>query len=83
MAWVFAGVSVRAILSQHPEFAGNEAATKLLLGLGLDELSVSGPSIPGVKSIIRSTSYVEAKALAEKVMDLETADQVVELIKES
>jgi len=63
------------------EFAGNQEATKLLVGLGLDELSMSGPSIPRVKSVIRSISYSDARALATKALDLETADQVEEMVR--
>lgn len=38
------------------ELAGDERATVLLLGMGLDEYSMSAMSIPRVKQLVRSTS---------------------------
>jgi phosphotransferase system enzyme I (PtsI) len=43
------------------EMAGDPFATVILLGLGLDELSMNAFSIPEVKKIIRSVSMVEAE----------------------
>ena len=54
------------------EFASDERAVKLLLGLGLDEFSMSSAEIPNVKNIIRNTSYDEAVELAEKVLGQST-----------
>ncbi|MCE1644698.1 phosphoenolpyruvate--protein phosphotransferase, partial [Enterobacter hormaechei] len=48
------------------ELAGDERATLLLLGMGLDEFSMSAISIPRIKKIIRNTRYEDAKALAEQ-----------------
>jgi multiphosphoryl transfer protein len=59
------------------EMAGNPAATRLLLGLGLDELSMSAPSIPQVKAVIRQASYQQAQALAERVLQMQTAAEVL------
>lgn len=39
------------------EFASDEQAVKLLLGMGLDEFSMSAASIPLIKDLIRSYSY--------------------------
>lgn len=54
------------------EFASDERAVKLLLGLGLDEFSMSSAEIPNVKNIIRNTSYDEAVELAEKALGQST-----------
>ncbi|MGD6729925.1 MAG: phosphoenolpyruvate--protein phosphotransferase [Pleomorphochaeta sp.] len=62
------------------ELAGNEIATLLLLGLGLDEFSMSASSISRVKKIIRSVSYSQAKELSEKALSMSTADEIVELL---
>jgi multiphosphoryl transfer protein len=59
------------------EMAGNPTATPLLVGLGLDELSMSAPSIPQVKAAVRATCYSDAQALAAHVLTLETADEVI------
>jgi len=47
------------------EFAGDEKAIPLLLGMGLDEFSVSAAFAPRVKEVIRSSIYKEAKKEAE------------------
>ena len=62
------------------EFAGDERAVPLLLGLGLDEFSVSASSLLRVKKIIRSWSYSQAKALAEAALRLSTVSEVDELL---
>ncbi|MEO0560880.1 MAG: phosphoenolpyruvate--protein phosphotransferase [Chloroflexota bacterium] len=63
------------------EMAGNPMATVLLVGLGLDELSMSAPAIPKVKAMIRETSYKAAETLAAEALRLETADAVLEYLK--
>lgn len=50
------------------ELAGNPHATALLLGLGLDEFSMSSASIPLVKKIIRSVSLKDCQALASAAL---------------
>jgi len=64
------------------EMAGNPLATPILLGLGLDEFSMSSMSIPEVKKIIRSASVAETRELAKKALDLPTAEDVRKLSKE-
>lgn len=58
------------------EFASDERAVKLLLGLGLDEFSMSSVEIPNVKNIIRNTSYDEAVELADKVLGQSTLAEI-------
>lgn len=43
------------------ELAGDERATMLLLGMGLDEFSMSAISIPRIKKIIRNANFDDAK----------------------
>ena len=64
------------------EMAGDPLATLILLGLGLDEFSMSASSIPQVKKIIRSVSYEDAKAIAEAALNLETGEEVKAMIQE-
>jgi len=64
------------------EMAGNPLATPILLGLGLDEFSMSSMSIPEVKRIIMSASVAETRDLAKKALDLPTAEDVRKLSKE-
>ncbi|MGV3002462.1 phosphoenolpyruvate-protein phosphotransferase PtsI [Vibrio sp. E150_018] len=58
------------------ELAGDERATLLLLGMGLDEFSMSGISIPRVKKIIRNSNFAEVKAMAEEALALPTAAEI-------
>ncbi|MBD2809936.1 phosphoenolpyruvate-protein phosphotransferase PtsI [Xenorhabdus sp. Vera] len=62
------------------ELAGDERATLLLLGMGLDEFSMSAISIPRIKKIIRNTNYNDAKALAEQALTQPTAQELMDLV---
>lgn len=62
------------------ELAGDERATVLLLGMGLDEYSMSAISLPRVKQLIRNTSFAEAKALADKALAAATAADVEAIV---
>ncbi|MDO4287933.1 MAG: phosphoenolpyruvate--protein phosphotransferase [Eubacterium sp.] len=64
------------------EMAGDPLATLILLGLGLDEFSMSASSIPQVKKIIRSVSYEDAKAIADAALHLETGEEVKAMVQE-
>ncbi|MCG8499112.1 MAG: phosphoenolpyruvate--protein phosphotransferase, partial [Firmicutes bacterium] len=58
------------------ELAGDERAAILLLGMGLDEFSMSAVSIPKVKKMIRNASFREAQKLVEQVLEMGTAEAV-------
>ncbi|AXW87034.1 phosphoenolpyruvate--protein phosphotransferase [Lonsdalea britannica] len=62
------------------ELAGDERATLLLLGMGLDEFSMSAISIPRIKKIIRNANYGDAKALAEQALAQPTAEELSNLV---
>jgi phosphocarrier protein FPr len=62
------------------EVAGDPTATPLLLGLGVRELSMSAPAIGLVKRAVRSTSAVEARALASAALGLPDAAAVRSLL---
>lgn len=62
------------------ELAGDERATVLLLGMGLDEFSMSAISIPKIKKIIRNTKFSDAKQLADAAMQKATAEEIEQLI---
>ncbi|GIP20750.1 phosphoenolpyruvate--protein phosphotransferase [Paenibacillus sp. J22TS3] len=63
------------------EMAGDTTAIPLLLGLGLDEFSMSATSILPARSLISKLSKMEMQELAAKALDLQTAEQVVELVQ--
>lgn len=65
------------------ELGSDPAAIPILIGLGMDELSVSIPSIPIVKSMIRSLTMKNLGALAHQALFCATAEEVRELIKRS
>lgn len=65
------------------EMAGDQIAVPLLLGLGLDEFSMSATSILKTRSLIKKLDSKEMKELADKaVSDCEAVDEVVSLVKE-
>lgn len=64
------------------ELAGDVNATLLLLGMGLDEFSMSAISIPTVKKIIRATNFAEVKALADKALSMATAAEIETLVRD-
>lgn len=63
------------------EMAGDPKAILFLIGLGLDELSVSPVAIPKIKQIIRSINYAEATQIAQKVLQMETSHEIQEYIE--
>ena len=63
------------------EMAGDAMAAPLLLGLGLDEFSMSATSILRARKIINGLSYEEMKELSAKTVECETEAQVSELVK--
>jgi phosphotransferase system enzyme I (PtsI) len=63
------------------EMAGDPKAILFLIGLGLDELSVSPVAIPKIKQIIRSINYSEATQIAQRVLQMETSHEIQEYIE--
>jgi phosphotransferase system enzyme I (PtsI) len=63
------------------EMAADPAYILILLGLGLDELSMTPFYIPRVKKILRSSSYEEAQQLLDEVSRLSTAAEIEESVK--
>lgn len=62
------------------ELAGDTKATALLLGMGLDEFSMSGISIPHVKKLVRNINFSDAKALADEALQQPTAADIENLV---
>ena len=58
------------------ELAGDDRATLLLLGMGLDEFSMSGISIPRIKKVIRNANFADVKAMADEALQLPTAAEI-------
>ena len=62
------------------EMAGEPDAISVLMGLGLDEFSMSATSILRARSIANKLSYAEMQKLSEKAVACNTAEEVLELI---
>jgi len=63
------------------EMAANPLMAPLLMGLGLDEFSMSPSAVPMVKDVIRSLKFLEAEELAKAVLKSESATEVLELCR--
>ena len=63
------------------ELGSDPVAVPVLVGLGVDELSVSVPAIPEVKAIIREMDYSKSKELAQKALQCSTAADVRALVQ--
>jgi phosphotransferase system enzyme I (PtsI) len=59
------------------EMAGDPLLTPLLLGLGVDELSVAPPSVPQIKYLIRRLKLAEARELTEFALECESGAEIL------
>jgi len=66
------GKKAKKLVSLCGEMSSDPVAIPLLIGLGLDSLSMSVSAVPIIKKVIRNVSYKDCKALAEKCLTLET-----------
>jgi phosphotransferase system enzyme I (PtsI) len=64
------------------EMAGDPFCAGILVGLGLDELSMSPSSIPVVKRVIRAMQASDARKLLEEAMALGTAEEIERFVRE-
>lgn len=64
------------------EMAGEELAVPILLGLGLDEFSMSATSILPARYLISKSSKKEMEELAEKALNMSSNEDVMNLVKE-
>jgi phosphotransferase system enzyme I (PtsI) len=71
------GISV----SMCGEMAGDPYASVILLGLGLDEFSMTPFGIPEIKKIIRSVTIAEAEELVGSVMEMRSHDEINKYVK--
>jgi phosphotransferase system enzyme I (PtsI) len=70
------GQQGKVMVGMCGQMAGDPLATILLLGLGLDEFSVVPTILPEIKKIIRSIHYTEAKHVAERVLEMQSEDEI-------
>jgi len=77
-----AGHAERRWVGVCGEMAGDPTKTAILLGLGVDELSMSPVAVPEVKRAIRSIRYEQIKGIGEEVLRLSSAAEITQYIKE-
>ena len=63
------------------EMGGDPMATMILIGLGLDEFSMTASSIPLIKNIVRSVSKAECEGIAAKALEMDTAEEITAYAK--
>ncbi|MBD3401200.1 MAG: phosphoenolpyruvate--protein phosphotransferase [Candidatus Coatesbacteria bacterium] len=63
------------------EMAANPIAVPFLVGLGIDELSVSPVNAPVVKATIRATEFRHASQLAEELIKLRNPEEIIERLR--
>lgn len=65
------------------EMAGDQIAVPILMGLGLDEFSMSATSMLQTRSLMKRLNTDDVKALADKALELETNEEVQKLVEDS
>jgi len=63
-------------MSGDPEFA------LILLGMGLDEFSMTALNVPRIKHVIRSVTFDQVKEIAKKALTLPTGKEVEDFARE-
>ena len=63
------------------EMAGDILATELLVGMGFDELSMSGSTIPKVKERITKINFASAQSVVAKVLQFDKTEEVINYLK--
>jgi len=64
------------------ELAGEPLAIPILLGLGLDELSISPPRVPLAKQVIRALTIAEARDIAAQALALDSPEEIQARVRE-
>ncbi|HSL41911.1 MAG TPA: phosphoenolpyruvate--protein phosphotransferase [Anaerolineales bacterium] len=63
------------------ELGGDPEATSILVGLGVDELSLNPAGIPRIKSVIRDITMEAAREIAKAALQCQTSAEVRELVR--
>jgi phosphotransferase system enzyme I (PtsI) len=65
------------------EMAGDHAYLWVLLGLGLDEISMNPLSIPRIKKILRMSTVGEARELCKKIFDMTSGSEIEAYVRKA
>lgn len=79
---IMAAHNANILVTVCGELASSPLATAILLGLGVDELSLTPPAIPVIKSTITQLNFSETQAIASFVLKLDTAADVKKYLRE-
>jgi phosphoenolpyruvate-protein phosphotransferase/dihydroxyacetone kinase phosphotransfer subunit len=74
------GAAGQASVSVCGEFAADERAVGVLIGMGVDALSVTPPAIPATKEAVRAVNSLDARSLSAEVLAADTAATVRDLL---
>ena len=75
-----AGHKENIVVGMCGEFASDERACKMLLGMGLDEFSVAFTQVATIKSIIRESDFKKCKEISEKIRFVHSKKEVNEIL---
>lgn len=75
-----AGHKENIVVGMCGEFASDERACKMLLGMGLDEFSVAFTQVATIKSIIRESDFEKCKEISEKIRFVHSKKEVNEIL---
>lgn len=64
------------------EMASDPMALKLLLGMGLEEFSMSAPAIPAIKNLVIRSNMADAKEIHKKVMEMNDPKKIISYLEE-
>ncbi len=64
------------------EMAGDEMGAAILLGLGLDEFSMSAGSIPTIKNLIRKADYARTAMIADECLQMKTTGEIEKRVED-
>lgn len=79
---VLAGHACRIPVAVCGQMAATPELVPLLIGLGVDELSISPPSVPMVKEVVRNLHYSKCRELAEKALKTCGAEDILAQCRE-
>ncbi len=80
---VDAGHNANIKVGMCGEMAGDPVYSLILLGFGLNELSMNAFAIPRVKKVLRNITLDDAKVISEKVLSFTTAEDIKQYLKET
>ncbi|MEI6231843.1 MAG: phosphoenolpyruvate--protein phosphotransferase [Planctomycetota bacterium] len=80
---VEAAIAANIPVSMCGEMAGDPIFTAALVGFGMTEISISPPSIPGIKKIVRGLSFEECKSISAGVMRMTETDAITNFLRDS